>query len=132
MVPPAPVVFSTNMDCPSACRMGSLMMRASVSVGPPAANGTTSVIGFDGNPWAAAVVVPRAAMSAQPAASVFTTPPFRGCAPFLQELRRAVDGNGDALGAEGMLERLVAAGDGGTAGGALAVGRDAVAIDAVP
>jgi hypothetical protein len=48
MEPAAPVVFSTRMTCPSDCRMRSAMMRAMVSVGPPAAYGTTIVIGRAG------------------------------------------------------------------------------------
>jgi hypothetical protein len=36
MVPAAPVVFSTMMICPSDVRIRSAMMRAIVSVGPPA------------------------------------------------------------------------------------------------
>jgi hypothetical protein len=45
----APVVFSTTTVCPSDARIGTLMRRAITSVGPPAAKGTTMVIGFEGN-----------------------------------------------------------------------------------
>jgi hypothetical protein len=48
MVDPAPVTFSMTMVSPSDTRMRSLRMRPSVSVGPPAANGTIIVIGRDG------------------------------------------------------------------------------------
>ena len=48
MVAPAPVTVSTRIDWPSVLLMCSLMIRATVSVGPPAGNGTMSVIGFDG------------------------------------------------------------------------------------
>ena len=48
IVPPAPVTFSTTTVWPSAARIRSLRARASASVGPPAANGTMMVIGFDG------------------------------------------------------------------------------------
>ena len=46
--PAAPVTFSTMMLWPSETRIGSDRMRATVSTGPPAANGTTIVIGRDG------------------------------------------------------------------------------------
>jgi hypothetical protein len=36
------------MLCPSEARIGSDRMRATVSTGPPAANGTTMVMGRDG------------------------------------------------------------------------------------
>jgi len=45
MVPAAPVTFSTTICWPSETRMRSPTMRASASVGPPAPNGTTRVIG---------------------------------------------------------------------------------------
>ncbi len=48
MLAPAPVMFSTTTDWPSDVRMRSPRMRASVSVGPPAGNGTIIVIGRDG------------------------------------------------------------------------------------
>jgi hypothetical protein len=41
-------VFSMMMVWPSDARIRSPMMRAIVSVGPPAANGTTRVIGRAG------------------------------------------------------------------------------------
>jgi hypothetical protein len=48
MLPPAPALFSTTMGCPSSSVIRAPMMRATVSVGPPAANETTSRIGFEG------------------------------------------------------------------------------------
>src|SRR5678815_4746434 len=53
MVPPAPVTFSTRIVWPSDCFIGSAKIRARVSVGPPAANGTMSVIGLAGKLCAA-------------------------------------------------------------------------------
>ena len=46
--PPAPLTFSMTTGWPSAPRIRSAMTRASVSVGPPAGNGTTIVTGRDG------------------------------------------------------------------------------------
>ena len=48
MVPAAPVTFSITTVWPSAIRIRSVIARAIESVGPPAANGTIRVIGFDG------------------------------------------------------------------------------------
>jgi len=48
MVPPAPLTFSMITDWPSALLMRSLTMRATISVTPPAANGTITVTGRDG------------------------------------------------------------------------------------
>jgi hypothetical protein len=48
MLPPAPVTFSMTTGWPSEVLMRSATMRASVSTGPPAANGTTIVIERDG------------------------------------------------------------------------------------
>src|SRR5258708_2202091 len=56
MVPPAPVTFSTTTVWPNARPMRSAMMRAMVSVGPPAANGTVTVTGREGYAWAAATI----------------------------------------------------------------------------
>jgi hypothetical protein len=44
-VPPAPATFSTTTGCPSNCDIDWAVTRAIVSVGPPAANGTITVIG---------------------------------------------------------------------------------------
>src|SRR5262249_5958713 len=48
MLAPAPVTFSTITFWPSEVRMRSERMRASVSVGPPAGNGTMMVTGREG------------------------------------------------------------------------------------
>jgi hypothetical protein len=48
MPPPAPDTFSMTIGWPSDVFMRSVRMRASVSVGPPAGNGTIMVIGRDG------------------------------------------------------------------------------------
>src|ERR1041385_5618849 len=45
MLPPAPVTFSTRTVWPRLFVIRSAMMRAIVSVGPPAENGTTTVTG---------------------------------------------------------------------------------------
>src|SRR5438105_6708941 len=45
MLPPAPVTFSTTTVCPMLFAIRSAMIRAIVSVGPPAENGTTIVTG---------------------------------------------------------------------------------------
>src|SRR5580698_5727093 len=43
-LPPAPATFSMMIGWPRLLLMGPAMARATVSVGPPAANGTTNVI----------------------------------------------------------------------------------------
>src|SRR5690348_8052701 len=48
MVPPAPGTFSITIDWLAPRDMRSANWRASVSVAPPAANGTTQVIGWSG------------------------------------------------------------------------------------
>ena len=48
MVPAAPATLSTMTVCPRAACNPWLITRAIVSVGPPAENGTTMVMGFDG------------------------------------------------------------------------------------
>ena len=48
VVPPAPATFSITICWPSVRDMCSATMRATTSVGPPAANGTTMVIGRSG------------------------------------------------------------------------------------
>src|SRR4051794_14546196 len=57
MLPEAPATFSTTIVVCNSAAMRSDRIRASVSVGPPAANGTTRVIGRDGNGWALAGAV---------------------------------------------------------------------------
>src|SRR5688572_21866721 len=54
MLPPAPVLFSTTTGCPHASLSFCPSRRATTSVVPPAANGTTIFTGFDGNACAAA------------------------------------------------------------------------------
>src|ERR1700738_5055159 len=49
MVPPAPPTFSTMMVWPNVRDMWSPRRRVTTSVGPPAANGTMTVIGLSGN-----------------------------------------------------------------------------------
>src|SRR5258708_988904 len=66
MVPPAPATFSTITGWPSEAFMWSPTMRATMSVMPPAGNGTTSVTGFDGNDCACA---PKAQPSTAPSAA---------------------------------------------------------------
>src|SRR6516225_11684398 len=44
IVPPAPVTFSMTMDCPSTFDICSVTTRATTSLGPPAGNGTTTLM----------------------------------------------------------------------------------------
>src|SRR6478672_12266104 len=46
--PPPPALFSTTTGWPSALASGSAMTRATMSVVPPGAKGTTSLIGLLG------------------------------------------------------------------------------------
>ena len=48
MVPPAPPTFSIVICCPSSFDIACAVTREIVSVGPPAAAGTTMVIGLVG------------------------------------------------------------------------------------
>ena len=64
MVEPAPVTFSMIMVCPSDARMPSAKIRPSVSVGPPAGNGTIIVIGRDGKLCACAALEPQSTANA--------------------------------------------------------------------
>src|SRR5262249_25903864 len=48
IVPAAPLTFSIITGCPSETCILAAIIRASVSVGPPAANGNTIVMGRDG------------------------------------------------------------------------------------
>ena len=74
MVPPAPTVFSTSTVWPSVLPMGMAIRRATASVGPPAANGTTSEIGRSGKvPWLnACVPVPSVKAAAQASSRVLS------------------------------------------------------------
>jgi hypothetical protein len=47
-VPPAPSTFWTTILVPSLAAIGSAIMRVTVSVGPPALNGTTTVMFWSG------------------------------------------------------------------------------------
>ena len=79
MVPPAPPMFSTSMGWPSDTRIGSISARTMVSTAPPAASGTTMVIGFDGNVCAGAAEQPSEAANAARASNVLKrAPPFAG------------------------------------------------------
>src|SRR5215467_14582413 len=57
MLPAAAPLFSITMVWPRVLRMRSVMMRPIVSVGPPAAAPTTTVIGRDGYVCALAIRV---------------------------------------------------------------------------
>lgn len=62
IVPPAPVALSMTMVALSRClRIASASWRATVSVGPPAANGTTMVMGLVGKASAAPLTVSASA-----------------------------------------------------------------------
>jgi hypothetical protein len=60
MVPPAPPWFSMITVPLSSFANAGASTRATVSLGPPAAAGTTIVIGFVGYGWAIATGAPRA------------------------------------------------------------------------
>src|SRR5713101_7711601 len=62
MVPDAPVTFSMITGTPSDVRIASLRLRARVSTGPPAPNGTIRVTGCDG--YGCAVATPANAKCA--------------------------------------------------------------------
>src|SRR5262249_49798981 len=48
IVPPAPPTFSMTMDCPRVFPTCSVTARATTSLGPPAGNGTTTLMDRDG------------------------------------------------------------------------------------
>ena len=48
VLPPAPPTFSTTSCWPNVRDMCSARMRVTTSVGPPAANGTITLMGFVG------------------------------------------------------------------------------------
>src|SRR5262245_56204268 len=50
MVPPAPSLFSTTIVWPSVLLIATPIVRATTSVGPPAAKGTINVTGLVGYP----------------------------------------------------------------------------------
>src|SRR5690606_7354997 len=94
MVPPAPVAFSTTkLEFGMYLRMVSASWRATRSVGPPAAKGTTKVMGLVGKDWAKAPTD-----KAAPRARV--TNFFMAC------LRRKLEqGSGHASGDPGIANR---------------------------
>src|SRR6185503_13725740 len=70
MLPPAPALLSTTTETPRFSESLFAMIRAAVSVAPPAANPTISVTGLFGHPagtcataWAAAKSAPAARKS---------------------------------------------------------------------
>src|SRR5205085_3845082 len=78
MLPPAPVTFSTTTVCPRLFVIRSAMIRAIVSVGPPAENGTTIVTGRVGKFCADAVQQNTIAAANSP--NRFMEPPIsRSC-----------------------------------------------------
>src|SRR5262245_53399016 len=76
MLPPAPVMFSTRTVCPRLFVIRSAMIRAIVSVGPPAENGTTIVTGFVGKLCANAALQKETTATAKKR-NLFMTPPLR-------------------------------------------------------
>src|SRR5262245_59752515 len=103
MVPPAPVAFSTITGWPSGPRNRSDKSRPIVSLGPPAANGTTMVIGFDGQ----ACAKPgrgNADSAAAPAASFRNRRRWRFIASIL--LQQPGEPNRDHRGAAFFADRL--------------------------
>ena len=54
-MPPPPGTFSMMIGWPSVSPSVGCRMRASESIGPPAANGTTMVSGLLGQSWAPAL-----------------------------------------------------------------------------
>src|SRR3954465_7436397 len=83
MLPPAPVTFSTTTVWPRLFVIRSAMIRAIVSVGPPAENGTTTVTGRTGKFCADAALQQKAAANAS-SRGRFMAPLFRDD---LRELR---------------------------------------------
>src|SRR5215204_7181020 len=63
MLPPAPVLFSTTNCCPSSSPILAPMTRATMSVGPPAANDTMMRTGFDGYASSALAQVEASSMA---------------------------------------------------------------------
>src|SRR5215468_4385339 len=79
VVPPAPATFSTTICCPRVRDMFSPTMRATTSVGPPAANGTMRVIGRSG--YAAFPSSGKARMTARTNRLGLIAPSFDGGCP---------------------------------------------------
>src|ERR1700730_16545628 len=80
MVPDAPVTFSMMTAWPSDARMASLRLRARVSTGPPAPNGTIRVMGCDGYGCAAATRSNARTAMATPRDSFLNGKPQLACA----------------------------------------------------
>src|SRR5678815_4416598 len=76
MLPPAPVTFSTTTVCPRLFVIRSAMMRAIVSVGPPAENGTTIATGRAGK-FCADAALQQAASATVKSRNLFMPPPLR-------------------------------------------------------
>src|SRR5216684_6247961 len=85
--PPAPVTFSTRMASPSVVFMRSPRMRIIASDGPPAANGTMTVIGREGKFSARAVPPPNASMANNAAKTVLRITPSGDAALRILQLR---------------------------------------------
>src|SRR5215510_12076616 len=85
-VPPAPPIFSITSVWPSVRDIWSPTRRATTSVGPPAANGTMTVIGLFGY-WAAAGALCNESASRLPAIRRHTS-----AMVFLPPTRRRDDG----------------------------------------
>src|SRR5436189_2000243 len=76
MLPPAPVLFSTRKVWPVTSVSFALMMRATWSVGPPAANDTMMRTGFEGyTSWACAANASATPRAAPNSAEVLIVPP---------------------------------------------------------
>src|SRR5207253_3237773 len=103
MVPPAPSLFSITTVWPSVFIIAAPSVRATTSVGPPAANGTTSVTVRDGyaSPHAVATAAADRA-SAQSAfiASLMGPPPWamRRCYPTASHAGTALQPQSDRDG----------------------------------
>src|SRR5471032_970872 len=91
MVPPAPPTFSTIIVWPSDFIMLCATRRATVSVGPPAPNGTTMVIARVGKSWAALAIANASIAHAAKSLFGIENPPLFFCARFFhgRALRRA-------------------------------------------
>src|SRR5262249_52602478 len=98
-VPPAPPIFSTTSVWPSVRDIWSPTRRVTTSVGPPAANGTMTVIGLFGY-WAAAGALCNESASRLPAirrhmnAMVFLPSPRRRDDASVPHLRKSPGGAG--------------------------------------
>src|SRR3954469_4443299 len=88
MLPPAPVTFSTTTVWPRFFVIRSAMMRAIVSVGPPAENGTTIETGRVGKFCADAAVQQDTAASTK-SPNRFMAPPLRNMVALRSVPRRA-------------------------------------------